>query len=211
MIDNHDQDFHTLALDPILLNKSFEKKTNWHVITGAPCSGKTTIIDLLARKGFNINLETGRKYVEREITAGKTINEIRSNPALFDEIIKNIQLETESNLNPNDVLFLDRAFPDSLSFFRLHGMNPNLVLKDCFHYQYASVFVLDRFPVKKDMARTEDDITAELLDEWLARDYGALGYGVIRVPVLPPEDRMAFILERRLEGLKAKKAAPVNH
>jgi predicted ATPase len=33
------------------------------------------------------------------------------------------------------------------------------------------------------------------MDEWLAHDYGALGCSVVRVPVLSPEERLAFVLE----------------
>jgi predicted ATPase len=40
----------------------------------------------------------------------------------------------------------------------------------------------------------------EFLDEWIARDYQALGYRVIRVPVLTPEERVKFVLDN-LSGL----------
>jgi predicted ATPase len=33
------------------------------------------------------------------------------------------------------------------------------------------------------------------LDEWHPRDYTALGYEVVRIPVIPPGERLAFILE----------------
>jgi hypothetical protein len=32
-----------MKLDPQRLSAPFKYKTNWHVITGAPCSGKTTL------------------------------------------------------------------------------------------------------------------------------------------------------------------------
>jgi predicted ATPase len=56
--------------------------------------------------------------------------------------------------------------------------------------------VLDRFPVQNDDARIEDEVMAGLLDEWLERDYRSLGYGVVRVPVLPPEARLVYVHER---------------
>ncbi len=39
-------------LDPDLLSTPFGVQTNWHVITGAACSGKITLINLLTDKGF---------------------------------------------------------------------------------------------------------------------------------------------------------------
>jgi predicted ATPase len=42
---------------------------------------------------------------------------------------------------------------------------------------------------------TDADIAGSLA-EWHARDDRALGYEVVRVPVLPPPERLAFVLER---------------
>ena len=56
--------------------------------------------------------------------------------------------------------------------------------------------MLDRFPVQLDGVRIEDEAAADYLDEWHYHDYTALGYRVVRVPVLPPQERLAFVLER---------------
>jgi predicted ATPase len=195
MIDIPKQNSTAMELDPDLLSTPFMVQTNWHVITGAPCSGKTTLIDLVAARGFLSVPEVGRKHIEREIARGRTIDEIRASEATFSSVIKDIQLEIERGLKATEVIFLDRALPDCLAYFRLAGLNPNEILPECFHHRYASVFVLDRLPVQHDGVRTEDDITADLLDEWIPRDYSALGYGVVRIPVLPPEERLAFVIE----------------
>ena len=48
--------------------------------------------------------------------------------------------------------------------------------------------------------RMETDVDiVDLLSKWHGRDYSALGYNVIRVPVLPPQERLAFVLERLSE------------
>lgn len=195
MIDIHKQNSTAIELDPDLLSTPFRVQTKWHVITGAPCSGKTTLIDLVAAGGFLSVPEVGRKYIEREIAKGRTIDEIRASDVAFASMIKDLQLEIERGLKATEVIFLDRALPDCLAYFRLAGLNPNEILPECFYHRYASVFVLDRLPVQHDGVRTEPDVTADLLDEWLARDYSALGYGVVRVPVLPPEKRLAFVNE----------------
>jgi hypothetical protein len=49
------------------------------------------------------------------------------------------------------------------------------------------------------IASAEGFADALLLDKWLYRDYSALGYDVIRVPVLPPQERLGFILEKLVE------------
>jgi predicted AAA+ superfamily ATPase len=52
MPDSSQHDFRTTELDPDLLSTPFGVQTNWHVITGAPSCGKTTLINLLADKGL---------------------------------------------------------------------------------------------------------------------------------------------------------------
>jgi predicted ATPase len=200
MLDNLQTDFRTTELDPDLLSTPFEVQTNWHVITGAPCSGKTTLIDQLADEGFRTVPEAARQYFERELASGRTIDEIRENNSALQRGIDDVQLRIERGLRAIDVLFLDRAFPDSLTFHRVFGMIPNEILLECFHHRYASVFILDRLPVQRGMTLgPEDDATAGFVDEWLARDYGALGYSVVRVPVLSPQERLAFVLETLFE------------
>ena len=166
------------------------------MITGASCSGKTTIINILADKGFQIVPEAGRKYFERELAKGRMIDEIRADPAFITRQVYDIMLAHESELRTDEINFLDRALPDGFAFYRLAGMNPNEILLDCFRNRYASVFLLNRLPYQKDGVRVADDETAEYLESWILRDYSALGYQVIRVPVLPPEERVKFILER---------------
>jgi predicted ATPase len=200
MLDESQRDFRAAELDPVLLSTPFGVQTNWHVITGAPCCGKTTLIDQLADMGFRTVAEVARQYFDTEIAKGRTIDEIRENDVALERDLIDSQLRVECGLRASDVLFLDRALPDSLAFCRVFGMNPNEFLSECFRHRYASVFVLDRLPVERSATLgPEDDATAGYLDEWHARDYSALGYSVVRVPVLSPEDRLAFVLARLSE------------
>jgi predicted ATPase len=108
-----------------------------------------------------------------------------------------MQLGVEHGLRATEVAFLDRALPDSITFHRVFRPNPNEILSECFHHRYASVFILDRLPVQgSSPLGPEDDAAAGFLDEWLASDYGSLGYRIVRVPVLSPKERLAFVLER---------------
>ena len=59
--------------------------------------------------------------------------------------------------------------------------------------------LLNRLPYQKDGIRVADDDTAAYLESWTLRDYDALGYKVIRVPVLSPEERLELVLERLTE------------
>jgi len=49
--------------------------------------------------------------------------------------------------------------------------------------------------LEADPVRTEDPETRRLLDQYLERDYAALGYEVLRVPVMSVPERKAFVIE----------------
>jgi predicted ATPase len=56
--------------------------------------------------------------------------------------------------------------------------------------------ILDLLPLHLEGARIDDDVDTVLFDEALVHDDSALGYGVVRVPVLPPRERLEFVLDR---------------
>ena len=184
----------TTELDPGLLSTPFEVQTNWFVLTGAACTGKTTLINMLAEKGFQVIPESARLYFEQELAKGHSLEEIRADGPALQRGIAAMQLRFEHGVQADKITFLDRAVPDSLAFYRIHGMNPNEILSECFHYRYAGVFLLNRLPLHRDQTLgPEDNAASDFLDEWLARDYNALGYDIVRVPVLSPSERLAFM------------------
>jgi predicted ATPase len=196
MQDGYQLKYRTTHLDPDMLSSPFEIQTKWHVITGAPCSGKTTLIDMLAEEGYKTVAEGARACFEAKFAKGLTFKEIMKDAIPLHHKIFDVQLELERNLRPGEVTFLDRALPDSLSSHRVFGMDPNSILADCFRYRYASVFILEQLPqLRERTLGPEDAETADFLDEWLVRDYSTLGYEVVRVPVLAPQERFQFVLD----------------
>jgi predicted ATPase len=193
----HD-DPRAIELDPVLLSTPFEVQTNWHVITGAICCGKTTLINLLADEGFQTLPETSRQYIEREVAKGRTLDEIFTNKA-DERAMTEMQRKAELRLQAADVVFLDQALPSYLWFWRLQGLNPNELLPKCFYHRYASVFILDQLSLELDGARIDNEDFTVRLDEALVRDYSALGYEVVRVPVFSREERVVFVLENLSE------------
>lgn len=197
MIDGSQHDHRFTELDPNLLSTPFRVQTNWHVITGTISSGKSTLIDQLANKGFKTVPETARIYIEREMAKERTIQEIHEDGGALQRGIKDMQLRVECGLEPTEVAFLDRGVPDFLAWYRVRGLDPNEILAECFQHRYASVFMLNPLPFQPDDQRIEKFASvAGFLDTWHSRDYCTLGYCVVRIPVLPPEERLAYVLER---------------
>jgi predicted ATPase len=186
-----------VPLDPALLRSGFQAQTAWHVLTGAACTGKTTLIEQLAALGYAVVPESARYYFDHALAAGRTLADIHADDRRLQREIATLQIAFEQRAATDRITFLDRALPDSLAFYRLVGLDPNEILPECFRHRYASVFVLDRLPTHR--TRTlgpEDDASSTFLDQWLERDYRALGYEVVRVPPLPPRERVELILDR---------------
>ena len=68
-------------------------QTNWHLIMGAACCGKSILIDLLTDKGFQTVPETERQYFDREMAKGRTLDENFEDevtePGIYDMQLRN--------------------------------------------------------------------------------------------------------------------------
>lgn len=178
-------------------NQIFKRETNWCVITGAPSSGKTSVIEELAQRGYAIQNEIARELIEECLRRGMTLAEVRG-PDHVKELQKRIlQLKAgrEKALDPEKLIFSDRGTPDSISYFRLAGLETEEAVAASKIFRYRAVFMLDRLPLKSDGVRTEDDAQAEALGRMIAEDYKALGYALTPVPVMPVPARVDFILD----------------
>lgn len=170
-------------------------QTNWYVITGGPGSGKTTTINLLTERGYKTTIEHARHYIDTQRLTGKTTEALKENQAEFQMRILEMQLQQEASLHPNDVIFLDRALPDALAYYKFLNLPVSRKLLDALEvYRYKKIFVLDLLPLVPDYARLEDDASQQRIHELLIEVYTDLEYEVIHVPLLPAEHRVEFIL-----------------
>ena len=191
-------------------NNIFQIDTNWVVITGAPSSGKTSVIDVLARRGYATWPETARQVIEEKLKSGQTIKDIRR-PELAAALQKEILMRKENlehTLDPAQQVFLDRGMPDSLSYFRLANIaDLTSVRNACLRFRYRQVFIFDRLPMVHDAVRSENEETAKRLDTMIEEDYRSLGYTPIRVGVMTIEERADFVLARSALSTPAESAA----
>lgn len=179
-----------------------ETTTNWNVITGAPCSGKTSVLQELEKRGFRFVPEAARVYIEEQISKGRSLQDIRANEGEFQIGLVGIKAHIEDNLPINEIIFLDRALPDSITYYRAAGLDPSSLTTTCHHYRYRNIFIFDRLPLVYDYARIEDESTVDFLDRQLEEDYRNLGYDVIRVPVMSVSERSEFIINKITEHHK---------
>jgi len=169
-------------------------QTQWIVFTGAPCSGKTTILQELEKRGFKCQEEVPRAYIKSLLDLGLNLDAIRSDEGQFQRDLLTQKILVESTLDPNEAIIMDRAIPDSISYYRQAGVNPQEVCEQA-RFKYKQVFHFARLKLVHDSERNEDEETVERLDYLLREDYRALGYELIEVPRATVEERVSFVLE----------------
>jgi predicted ATPase len=170
-------------------------ETNWYVITGAPSSGKTTLLKELEELGYRVIHEVARAFIEMEMEQGQTLEKIRADKETFENRVLHAKIALEERLPKDKVIIFDRAIPDSIPYFELAGLDTKGVIEKSPRHRYKKVFVLDRLPYAKDQARIEDQETAAKLDRGLEAGYRTLGYEIKRIGVMPVQDRLRLILQ----------------
>lgn len=172
------------------------KKTNWYVITGGPSSGKTTTVNLLKERGYITTFEHARHFLDTQRLKGRTVEETRKNQREFQLAVLDMQIEQEREIAPDVLAFLDRAIPDALAYYRFLNLSVDEKLNEALQTaSYKKIFVLDSLPMKNDYARNEDGTAQEKIHDLLIEVYESRNFPVVRVPVLPPEERVDFILK----------------
>lgn len=173
-----------------------EIRTNWNVITGGPCTGKTTVVNILAKRGYKTTIEHARHYIDTQKITGRTVEEIRENKKEFQLGILNMQINEEATLNVNELVFLDRALPDAMAYYQFLGLEyDERLIEQCNKYCYHRVFILDRLPLTNDYARVEDEAEQIQIHNLIIKVYQTFPCPIVHVPVLPLEERVDFILE----------------
>lgn len=169
--------------------------TNWYVITGGPSTGKTTVINMLRERGYKTTIEHARHYIDTMRTEGETVEEIRNNKRKFQLGVLDMQIEQEASIKPEDMVFLDRAIPDALAYYRFLKLEVDDTLtKAIQNVHYKKIFILDRLPLINDYARLENEKDQIKIHRLITEVYKSLGFPIVFVPVLPPNDRVEFIL-----------------
>lgn len=165
-----------------------------YVITGGPCSGKSTV---LRSPELNANFEIYDEVARK----------VFSSPRTYYPEGGDVQATIE-NLQMNDYIssdfkarssFFDRGIPDQLAYRKYLGLDvPEGLLVDCELYRYDKVF---HFPFwgeiyEQDKVRKETEDEAREIGAILKLTYTLQGYDVISVPKGTVQQRVNFILSK---------------
>lgn len=159
------------------------------VLAGGPCSGKSSVIEELFRRGHCVVREAAREVLE--------VRGERIVSADLQREISRKQVELERDLDEG-LVFLDRGLVDVVAYSNYAlGELPDDLKGLQFRGRYSKVFLLDRLPFQDDGLRVEsgEEVAREIHEE-IARAYENFGYEIERVPVMPIGERADYILKR---------------
>ncbi|MGE4409741.1 MAG: AAA family ATPase [Sphingobium sp.] len=176
---------------------------DFHVITGGPGSGKSTLIDTLAADGFHHMPEAGRAIIRDQAAIGGTALPW-ADRAAFAELMLGWELRSwhEARDLAGPVIF-DRGVPDVIGYLRLCGLPvPAHVERaaDLFRYRHR-VFIAPpwREIFVSDAERKQDWAEAEATHAAMVAVYTGLGYELVTLPLAPVSER-ARLVRAAVEG-----------
>lgn len=169
------------------------------VVTGGPGSGKTTLIDALAARGFRHMPEAGRAIIRDQRRIGGNALPW-GDRAAFAELMLAWEMRSwnEALAHPGPVIF-DRGVPDVIGYLDLCGLPvPEHVARAAKIFRYArTVFVAPpwREIFTGDAERKQDFAEAAATHAAMLRTYAALGYEAVPLPFATVDARAAAVAE----------------
>ncbi len=173
--------------------------TRFHVITGGPGSGKTSLIDALARAGHAHTVEAGRAIIQDQLAIDGPALPWRD-PQAFAELMLSWELRSyrmaEAMSGP---VFFDRSVTDLLGYLTLIGRPvPAHIARAAARFRYNQrVFVAPPWPeiYAQDAERKQTLEEAVRTYEALVTAYAACGYELVSLPLVSVEERVRFVLD----------------
>ncbi|EGP54492.1 AAA family ATPase [Rhizobium pusense] len=169
------------------------------VVTGGPGSGKSSLIDAMAQRGFRTMPEAGRAIIRDQIRiGGKALP--WADRALFAELMLGWELRSYQEALASDALVLmDRGMPDVVGYLTLCGLPvPAHFETAAKTYPYNKrVFLAPYWDAifTQDTERKQDRQEAEATGMVMAETYGRLGYQIVELPLVGIEQRADFVAE----------------
>jgi predicted ATPase len=169
---------------------------NWCTITGAPSSGKTTIISILKKRGYCIVPESARIILDERVASGMSVAEARGTELEFQERIFQHKLLLHNTQPPEKLSFFDRGMHDILAYILYYHYPRDVRIDKAMEdITYRHVFLLEPLPdFTPDYGRMEGPNFGDAITPLLYEAYASYGMLPVTVPVMSAEERVDFIL-----------------
>lgn len=168
------------------------------VITGGPSVGKTTIVSLLESMGFPVVHEHATQIIKEGVYLPWVDRQ-----AFQAEVLRR-QLASEKDLASTDApVFLDRGLFDGEAYYIYDKLAIPKQFATFDASRYALALLIEELPFfEKNEVRRENLAFTREISAILEHCYAGRGVKVVRVPAMPPDERVDFVLQA-VERLRA--------
>lgn len=166
------------------------------VLSGAPGTGKTTILNLLKKQGYKCMEEVSREIIAHELAINSDVLPWKDLKAFSKLILKDRIEQYKNAVAP--ITIYDRSIIDTIAYLN----HANYIIDEVYNkaaksHKYSNlVFICPLWEeiYTKDNERHEDYIDTLSIHESIVNTYSKYGYKTILIPKDSPQNRVNFIL-----------------
>ena len=170
-----------------------------YVITGAPGTGKTTIINELQNRGFNCIHENSREIISQQINKNGNILPWK-NQIAFENKIAELRAKQYLSCKKESLYFFDRSALDCIAYLKVNNLKVTLEItnqiKKCNFNKKVFYTPFWKEIFINDNERKEDMIKAEKIENHIIKTYRSKGYQLISIPKISISERADFIISQ---------------
>ena len=170
-----------------------------YIISGAPGTGKTTIINALKKKDYYCAEEISRELITEQISIGGNILPWKDQIA-FENKIAQKRYKQYLDSPENCICFFDRSSVDCIAYLNNNKLEStsqiNQIIKNCIFNKTVFYTPIWEEIYKNDSERQESFDQSIKIDKHLKDSYIKFGYTIIEIPKTTLDKRVNFILSQ---------------
>jgi predicted ATPase len=167
------------------------------IITGAPCTGKSTVLELLKTKGYPTVDEVARQIIKQELAIGSNKVPWLDNDAFSALVVEKQIQDYQNRLHP--ISFFDRGIPDVLAYMNHFNSKKHFDSIKSLAQKHLYENKIFLFPPWENIYQTDNERLESFeqstqIHQELLQIYQDLNYTIITMPFCDEHQRTAFIL-----------------
>ena len=168
------------------------------VLTGGPCSGKSTLIAALQRAGFQAMPEAGRAIIQQQVAIdGPAL--AWKDPGLFAELGLSWEMRSyREALQLTGPVFFDHSLAGSPGYYRLMGLpvpaHVHAAASTMRYHRRALIAPPWAEIYENDAERKQTWEEAVATYEHIVETYTEYGYDLVELPKVSVQDRVQFVV-----------------